>query len=193
MDEPPLAGVTHPMDVKAIRPYEVEPCKRRVELLTQSVRHTGAVALDESILSGPPIAGDIDSIVEFRWANFGQETRLEHVTYVGLTGRDNRGFLRLRGARRLLRSDPLDPSAFRHLNDMRPFISAVITAQAFFSIISALIKPVEPWPIPSSAPAGFPAHSDHDALVLEFDGPFRLGLAGAVDPSRTISLRVVLD
>ena len=65
MNPPPLAGVPHPVDVEPIGPHMVETSERCIEFRAGILFHAGAVALDEAIASGPPLAPDIDRIIEW--------------------------------------------------------------------------------------------------------------------------------
>ena len=69
MEAEPLSGVTMPLDVEAVGADPVEASEGGVELLAESFREAGAVALDELILGAVPFAGDIDGIVELRRPN----------------------------------------------------------------------------------------------------------------------------
>jgi len=93
MQAKPFAGVTMPLEVKAIAADPVEAGERGVELLAEILREAGAVTLDEPISGAVPFSLDVDGIVELRGPDGGQEAGLQEVVDQLLTGGRHRRFI----------------------------------------------------------------------------------------------------
>ena len=69
---PPLTGVPHPVNIKAVFPHAVDASEGRIEFLTTIVRHARPVALHEAISPRRPRAMDVDDVIPLRRPDLGR-------------------------------------------------------------------------------------------------------------------------
>src|SRR5580658_8228978 len=100
MQRPPLAGVSHPLNIELIRPQAIDAGEWYVEFQAEIMRMARPVALHETVPSSSPGAMNVDDIVPLGRPDFRQEPWLQNVANDGLAGTDDREFFLNIGNRR---------------------------------------------------------------------------------------------
>src|ERR1700693_1263049 len=97
---PPCPRMSHPVDIKIVRPHAVDPSERRIELRAAIVLHARPITLNEAIAPRCPSTADVDYVVPFGWRDLHQEAGLQDVPNELLAGPDDRPLLCLIWPRR---------------------------------------------------------------------------------------------